>query len=129
MNAFKGTRAVAIFTKTYGTITVRVRVLASVDAVNREWVIGGRPRQTGRTVHAFFQPDLSPLAKTAGTIVIPAAGKLAELVPHEVTHAVLNYSKRPSSRYHDEEYLATAVGQLTARIFRQLARRGIEVTP
>ena len=46
-----------------------------------------------------------------GTIVLPANANLMELIPHEVTHAVMAHLVGVHSG--DDESLATSVGKLT----------------
>jgi hypothetical protein len=120
------TRAVAVFTVTHGRLRLQVRVLPTVADVNREWQATCLPRMAGHVVNAYFMPgQLRP--KAVGTVVFPANGRLAELVPHEVVHAVMH--SIGGVHCTGDERLATSVGLLSARIFRQLDRRGIEVRP
>lgn len=118
------TRALAVFTVCQRGIRVRIRLLptvADVDAAFRD----GTPRRSGRRVHAFFLGSTTP-DRLAGTIILPASGRLAELVPHEAVHAVVHHG---SAAGDDDEELALAVGLLSGAIFSELARRGIEVAP
>jgi hypothetical protein len=110
--------ALMVFTVTHGNIRIKVRVLPTVRDVHREFVVGyARPR-AGKIVHAFFAPTTHPSAKHLGTIVLPTNGRLAELIPHEVTHAVMH--KLGGVHCTDDEALATAVGVLSARIARKI---------
>ena len=118
------TRALAIFTVRHGACLVRVRLLPTVrdvDAAYRE----GKRRRGGKWVHSFFVQSVSPVARHVGTIVLPADGRIAELVPHEVDNAVTHH--QVSIHRDDDEPHATAVGLLTARIFAGLKRLGMEV--
>jgi hypothetical protein len=85
--------------------------------VHHEYTEGKR-RRDGKIVHGFFAPTVSPAAKYTGTIVLPINGQMEELVPHEVTHAVLH--KMRSVHHTDDESLAMAVGVLSARIARKI---------
>lgn len=117
--------AVASFNVMRGGVRLRVRVLATVAEVHKAYGAGGaRHRRAGRMVHAFFQASETK-AKSIGTLVLPASGgDLADLVPHEVTHAVMCRLQRVTAE--DDERLATLVGQLTRTIRARLAERGIE---
>ena len=117
------TRALARFTVAHGRIKLRVRLLATISAVDAEFH-EGRRRQRGRTVFGYFS-TADQGDGCVGTIVIPCDADLMELIPHEVTHAVLHRLGRVDR--HDDEALASAVGVLTARIVRQLAKRGLGV--
>lgn len=120
----KPARALAVFTVCRRDVRVRVRLLpsvADVDAAFRD----GAPRRSGRRVHAFFVGSTLP-QRLAGTITLPARGRLAELIPHEVVHAVVHHG---SAAGDDDEELALAVGLLSGAIATELRRRGIEVTP
>lgn len=126
------TRPVATFTAAARGTSVRVRVLPSVADVDAE-ACGSLPRIGHRIRHALFRPrELAHPAfrdtpGIAGTIILPADGALLELVPHEVTHAVM-HDLRAATHVNDEE-LATTVGLLSAAIFTGLHKRGIGVTP
>lgn len=123
----KPARAVAVFTVSLRGLALRVRVLPSAKAVDLECrTYEKRSRRSGPITRAFFAPA-KKLCSSAGTLVFSTDGRLTELVPHEVTHAVLH--RVGGVARAAEERLATDVGLLSARIFRQLARRGIEVTP
>lgn len=111
-------RALAVFTVAYQGIQLRVRLLPTIADVHREYT-GGRRRQDGLTVHAY---TVTPArARHSCTIALGADGCLDELVPHEVTHAVMHRLQVVCAE--DDESLATAVGILTARIHAQLRIR------
>lgn len=114
------TRAVAVFTVEARGIRVRVRVLPSIDDV-AEAYHGGARRSERCRVHAFFQSACR--APLVGTITLPADGRLDELVPHEVVHAVLH--QLGDVRAADDEEFALSVGLLSAKIFLHLHRRGV----
>lgn len=123
----KPARAVAVFTVALRGLRLRVRLLPSEADVNAECRHYERRSQRGAPIAvAFFAPALK-LCGVAGTIVLPATGRLTELVPHEVVHAVMH--RIGGVHCTGDERLATDVGLLTARILRQIARRGIEVAP
>jgi len=120
------TRALAVFTVSLRGRKLRVRLLASEAAVDVECRRYEGGRRAGRFVtRAFFMPPLT--SATAGAIVLPGNGPLNELIPHEVVHAVMH--RVGGVHCTDDEPLATDVGLVTARIFREIKRRGIEVTP
>lgn len=114
------------------TVALRGRRLAvrvaptidDVDALCRQ--MEGRARRGRLQTRAFFWPSLAETG-SIGTIVLPARGPLAELVPHEAVHAVLSVDGGVHTS--SDEPFATAVGRLSACIFRGLARHGIEVRP
>lgn len=110
-------RALAVFTVAYQGIQLRVRLLPTVADVHREYP-GGRRRLAGRKVHAYTVTP--PCARHSCTVAFGADGCLDELVPHEVTHAVMH--RLQVVRAEDDEPLATAVGILTARIHAKLRR-------
>jgi hypothetical protein len=107
-------RALATFSVAHGGVRLRVRLLPTVAAVDAQYR-DGRRRRAGQVVHAYFQPSASAAARHHGTIVLGMDGQLDELVPHEVTHAVIHYLRGVSA--NDDELAATAVGILSARIF------------
>lgn len=110
--------AIKTFTVSHGRIRIKVRVLPTVRDVHREYRAGYTWRRTGMVVNAFFAPTNHPRARYAGTIVLPADGRLAELIPHEVVHAVM--SRTGFAHHTEDEALATAVGVLSARITRKI---------
>jgi hypothetical protein len=117
-------RALIAFSVAHGGVRLRVRLLPTDREVDREYR-GGRPRRDGLYVHAFFQPTKSQSARHGGTIVLAANGRLTELVPHEVTHAVLHaLAQRIGRLLENDEPIATAVGILTARILARIERLG-----
>ena len=111
-------RALATFTVRHGTLCLKVRVLPSIRDVHLEYIKGGKQRANGKTIHAFFEPTTHPIAKHVGTVVLPLNGRLEELIPHEVTHAVIHALGGVLS--HDDEACCTAVGVLSARIARKV---------
>jgi len=112
--------ALMIFAVSHAGIRLRVRLLPTVRDVHREYSAVGKCRR-GKMVHAFFQPTGAPNRKYNGTIVLPSNGRLAELIPHEVTHAVLD--KIGGVHCSDDESCATAIGVLSARIARKIGRK------
>lgn len=118
------TRAVAVFTVRQRGIRIDVRVLPTIADVDAEYR-GGARRSRRRRVHAFFVGGTVP-PRIAGMICLPADGRLAELVPHEVVHAVVHHG---GAEGDDDEELALSVGLLSGAIFTALRRRGIEVRP
>jgi len=115
------TRAIACFVVTVKTLSVRVRVLPSAVDVDAECrVKEGRRKRGEPTARAFFAPRRSGRG-CVGTIVLPADGNLAELVPHESVHAVMQYLGAVE-RERDES-LATLVGLLSEKILAQIHRR------
>lgn len=106
----------------YGELRVRVRVLPSVAQVDRAYYAGRRCRDS-RRIYAYFEPEPEPHAARVGTVVLPANGALQELVPHEMVHAVMHELGRADRRA--DEYLAGAVGVLTARALARLRRLGL----
>lgn len=109
--------ALKIFIVRYRGIRIKVRVLPTVADVHREYTDGKRLRN-GMQVRGFFQPTTCPNAGHIGTIVVSVSGKLAEDIPHEVTHAVLHKMRVVASG--DDEPFAYAVGILSARIARKI---------
>lgn len=111
------------FTVRHNGIILKVRMLPTVADVHREFTEGKR-RRDGKIVHAFFEPIKSIRVKQIGTVVFSIKGALHELVPHEVTHAVIH--AQGGVLAHDDEDCATAVGQLCARIFKRLRKAGVK---
>ncbi len=109
--------ALKTFTVSYRGIRIKVRVLATIFDVYGEYLVGS-PRLDGMLVHAFFRPLYGSGAKHIGIIVLPLYGRLEELIPHEVIHAVLH--KMCSVESLKDEAFATAVGVLSARIARKI---------
>lgn len=116
-------RALARFTVQHGRLRVQVRLLPTVADVDAEFRAGKR-RRNGLVTFAYFAAgDAGP--HRVGTIVLPANANLMELIPHEVTHAVMAHLVGVHSG--DDESLATSVGKLTTRIVNALHQRGWEV--
>lgn len=116
-------RALARFIVRHGRIVLRVRLLPTIADVDAEFR-DGRRRQNNGVVFAYFAPA-GARARHVGTVVFPADADLMELIPHEVTHAVMRHLGGIQS--YEDEALPTSVGILTTRIVRQLMRRGLEV--
>lgn len=120
------TRALAVFMVEARGLRLRVRVLPRIEDVDAAYRNGARRRNRGR-VHAFFLA--ARRAPLVGTIILPADGRLDELVPHETVHAVLHASGNVHAA--DDEEFALSVGLLSAKIFLGLHRRRVllGVTP
>ena len=113
--------AATTFTVSHGKIRIKVRLLPTVADVHREHQAVARRCHDGKTVCAFFLPTLRA-TRYVGTIVLPLQGKLREYVPHEVTHAVIHALNGVLS--HDDEACCTAIGRISARIFKHLDQVG-----
>ena len=113
-------RALMVFAVCHNGIRIRVRLLPSASDVHSEYIAGYKRMRGGLHVHAFFSPTSHAAAHHLGTIVLPSNGRLEELIPHEVTHAVMH--KFGGVHCSDDEALATAIGILSARIARKIAR-------
>jgi hypothetical protein len=109
-----------VFTVSHAGIRLKVRLLPTVRDVHREYT-GGKRAGGGKVTHAFFHSGIAPNRKTIGTVILPSNGRLAELIPHEVSHAVLH--KVVMVNRDDDEAYATAVGVLSARIARRISRK------
>ena len=112
------------FTVSHGTIRIKVKLLPTIADVHREHQAVARRCYDGKTVCAFFLPA-QRATRHVGTIVLPLAGKLREYVPHEVTHAVIHSLNGVLS--HDDETCCTAVGRISARIFKHIDQMGVAV--
>jgi hypothetical protein len=108
------------FTVDHKHIRLQVVVLPSVADVDARYR-KGRRRRDGQDIHAFFLPTNACRALHHGKVVLPADGNLDELVPHEVTHAVIHCLRGVSAS--DDEFAATAVGMLCAQIFKRIRSR------
>jgi len=107
-------------------IRIKVKLLPTVGDVHRQYTGGTSvPRRVGATIiHGFFAPSTS--AKHIGTIVLPMqGGKLRELIPHEVSHGVIHAQNGVLS--HDDEACCTAIGCLSASIFKHIERMGVSI--
>lgn len=113
------------FTVSHGSIRLKVTLRETVQDVHRAYLAcnnGVRPHR-GEIVYAFFSPTQSVTAKHIGGIVLPMyGGNLNELIPHEVTHAVIH--AHGGVLPHDDEDTATAIGSLCARIFKRIKQIG-----
>ena len=121
--------AATTFTVRHGSIRLKVTLRETVEDVHRAYKANSCPGtrfSAGQCVHAFFAPTASTTAKHVGIVILPQrGGRLDELVPHEVTHAVIHAQGGVLPR--DDEACATAVGLLCARIFRRLRKMGVTV--
>lgn len=115
------TRPLESFAVSHRGLRLRVRLYASTRDVDRKYR-NGRCRRGGLQVHAFFAPTKCRGARHGGVVALGANGRLEELIPHEVTHAVMH--KLGTVTYADDERLASAVGVLTARIIARIRRLG-----
>lgn len=126
-------RALARFTVCHPGIRVHVRLLPGVTDVDAACLRheGRQRRRRGSwTTRAYFAPAATSAYhrnNLVGTIVLPANGDLTELIPHEVTHAVM--TRYWLLREDDEEDLATVVGRLCAKIAAGLRQRGFDLQP
>jgi len=119
-------RPLESFSVSHRGLRLRVRLYASTRQVDRIYSGGGRRRGGGgMETHAFYLGSKSQRARHGGTIALPGNGRLIELVPHEVTHAVMD--RLGEVRSEDDERLAYAVGVLSARIIARLRRKGYAV--
>ncbi len=110
--------ALMVFAVSYGGIRLRVRVLPHAKDVYTECTGAKKWRARAELPRAFFRPAVA--GKYTGTIVLAGNDDLAEIVPHEVTHAVLHKMRLVET--HDDEAFALAVGVLSARIARKIKR-------
>lgn len=109
-----------VFSIKHKRLKLRVQFLPTIADVDARFQQGWK-HHAGRQVHAYFQPATSAGALHIGTIVLPMDGRLEELVPHEVTHAVIHFMRGVSA--NDDEEAATAVGLLSAKIFNHVKKR------
>ena len=107
------------FTVCHGSIRIKVKLLPTVADVHRAHQHGCKRDMSGRTVYAFFLPA-QRAARHVGMIVLPLNGKLEELIPHEVAHAVIHAQNGVLS--HDDEACCTAIGRISARIFKHIEK-------
>ena len=108
-----------LFNVAHKRIKLRVRLLPTVADVDAEAKLRtGLKVRRGHRVHAYFQPTSTAGAEFMGTVVFPLNGRLDELVPHEVTNGVIHHMRAVSA--NDDEAAATAVGMLSAKIFKQI---------
>ena len=105
------------FTVRHAGIRIKVKLLPTIKAVNREYRKGRHCKVNG-VVHSFYEPNQSG---SKGTMVLALSGNLVELVPHEVVHAVM-WKIGKWVFCEDDERLATAVGELTKKILCKIAR-------
>ena len=113
-----GMRAIRVFTVSYKSIRLKVRVMPHFKDVYLDMSGGVKWRMNKELPAGFFNPTKSPLAKYTGEVVLAGNSNLNVVVPHEVFHAVLHHFKTVNTE--DDEPAAYAVGELTAKILRQL---------
>ena len=110
-------KALKVFSVSHGGIRIRVRLLPTIADVHRAYNASpGRRARHGEIITAFFLETKA--GKHVGTIFLPQDGRLQELVPHEVSHAVIQALGGVLPK--DDEKYCTAVGILCARIFRNI---------
>lgn len=116
--------AAKTFTVSHRGIHIRVKLLPSIKEVHRAYQAapGGRARP-GKVVHAFFHEALT--GKHIGTCYFPENGNLVELVPHEVSHALIRAYGGVLPR--DDEDYCTSVGVICARIQSRIRQAGVAV--
>lgn len=111
-------RAAKTFTVSHGGVRIKVRMLPTILDVHRHHQATCKQHRGGTLVHAFFLPSPRQ-GRLTGAITLPLLdGRLQELVPHEVSHAVIQAHGGVLQR-DDEEY-CTTVGILCARIHRRI---------
>jgi hypothetical protein len=103
----------ATFSVIHKGLRLQIQVLRSVWDVHAAYKGNSKPTRKGTISHAFFE-QFQPGSKHFGRIVLPLTGRLSELVPHEVAHAVIGYLGTVTAT--DDEFAATAIGALTAKI-------------
>lgn len=108
-------RAVRIFRITRRGICVRVRVLSAVADVDRAYR-DGKARRERQQVWGFTRVRAG---RRVAHVVLPLAGWTPGLVAHEVTHVADKFGLRDG---HDDEPMATFVGEMTDSICARLAR-------
>jgi hypothetical protein len=112
--------ALMVFTVSYAGIRLKVRVLPHAKDVYKECTGAKKWRMRAELPEGFFQAPARP-GKYTGTIVVAGNCNIAEIVPHEVVHAVIH--KLRSVETDNDEAFALAVGILSARIARKIERR------
>ncbi|HTD05876.1 hypothetical protein [Undibacterium sp.] len=105
------------FTVAFQWIKLHVELLPTSQDVDAKYR-AGRRRRSGEHVHAYFEPSKTDRAIYKGKIVLPENGRLEELIPHEVAHAVIHCLRGVSA--NDDEVAATAIGMLSASIFARV---------
>lgn len=113
--------AAKTFTVRHGGCCIKVKLLPTVKDVHRAYQAapGGRARP-GKVVHAFFREART--GKHVGTCYFPENGKLAELIPHEVSHALIMAHGGVLPK--DDENYCTSVGIICARIQSRIRQMG-----
>jgi hypothetical protein len=108
-----------------------VRVMASVEEVNRAFGRGDLANRQNLIVHAFFQA--SNAKGRIGSITIPGNVQLStllELVSHECTHAAISVQRFRGESWEQpvqvcddvEESIATLTGELTCKVMKELLK-------
>lgn len=119
-------KTIKVFTVKHGRIRITVKLLPTVDDVHRAYTGGSKvPRRAkSNVVHGYFHADTP--RDHVGTIVLPMQGtNLLEIVPHETSHAVIHHFNGVLS--HDDEACSTAIGCISASIFKHLKKTGVKV--
>lgn len=113
------------FTVSHGSIRIKVKLLPTEKDVHREHQATARKhRDSKNNVVAFFLPA-QRASRYVGTVVLPLSGKLRELVPHEISHAVIHAQNGVLS--HDDEACCTAIGRVSAGIFKRIEKMGVQI--
>ena len=110
------------FTVRHCGIRLKVRVLATAEEMVEAYLRApgaGNITSPDEEPRSFFCAIRSAKSRYTGFIVLLACPKLYEYVPHEVTHAVLDYFDEPVS-YKDDEEVALSIGILSAKIFKEV---------
>lgn len=118
----KQSKRVATFSVAYRGLRLQIQVLKTVWDVDAAYKGNSKPTRKGTISHAFFE-QFQPGRKHFGRIVLPLTGRLTELIPHEVAHAVIGYLGTVTAT--DDEFAATAIGTLTAKLSKAI---GVNVT-
>jgi len=114
------TKALLAFGLRMGEFRVHVRLLPTIDDVESAYFGAAKKaaRLRSNRVHGFFAyPPRS--SKTPGTIFLAADSDLLDIVPHEVSHAVVRYTR--AVRPGKDEKAAALIGAVSSRILRRIS--------
>ena len=110
-------RALRVFVVSYRGVRLRIRAVPHSKDVYTE-LTGAKWRKRADLPRGFFLPYTAANAKCLGLIVLAANEDLEEIIPHEVTHAVLYKMKQVHT--DDDENFALTVGILSKKIHDKL---------